>query len=186
MNDLLREAWSIWRAGGPLMVPLSALAFGVLFAETRLLLRIRRILRDPLPGPSPEEDARPRRQRPPTIRFAAARDALLLPVDRRIRFHGILVGICPLVGLLGTVAGMTSTFDGLARPGLSNLSHEVAGGISEALVTTQAGLLVAIPGMMLLALLRRGRDRIALRLFAAEARFLDERDGGPALAPVPR
>ncbi len=151
------------------MFPLSFLAFGLFFAETRLFLRLRRGTHLLVPG---VEDAERVGQSIPE-RFSFARRSVLDPVDRRIRFYAILVGLCPLLGLLGTVAGMTSTFEGIARPGLSNLSDEVAGGISEALVTTQAGLLVAIPGMMLLALLRRGRDRVALLFYEKEAQALE-------------
>lgn len=170
MSSLLEESAAIWRAGGPLMIPLSILAFGLFFAQTRLLLRLRRA--GVAAEPEPSEGAESTQARI-SSRFAAERRKLLAPIDRRIRFYAILIGICPLLGLLGTVAGMTSTFEGIARPGLSDLSGEVAGGISEALVTTQAGLLVAIPGMILLALLRRGRERVALGSFNRESRALD-------------
>ncbi len=174
MSELLKESLSIWRAGGPLMVPLSLLAFGLFFSQVRLLLRLRSLspstrlpLIDSTSSPA-------RRTRSIPDEFSRERSRLLGPVDRRIRYYAILVGICPLLGLLGTVAGMTSTFEGIARPGPTNLSTEVAGGISEALVTTQAGLLVAIPGMILLALLRRGRDRVALLSFAEESQALQQ------------
>jgi biopolymer transport protein ExbB len=54
----------------------------------------------------------------------------------------------PFVGLLGTVVGIINSFQGLAGDGGGGLSS-VAGGISEALVATAAGLLVAIPAVML-------------------------------------
>lgn len=168
MNALVEESWSIWRAGGALMVPLSLLAFGLFFAEIRLHLRIRRHRAEQAGGQMP-----PRPGLSAPDQFAIRRNRVLQPIDRRIRHYAVLVGVCPLMGLLGTVAGMTSTFEGIARPGAGNLSQDVAGGISEALVTTQAGLLVAIPGMILLAVLRRGRDRIALDFFTAEGRALE-------------
>jgi biopolymer transport protein ExbB len=52
--------------------------------------------------------------------------------------------VAPLLGFFGTVSGMIKSFDALAEQGLSN-PGAVAAGISEALVTTAAGLLVAIP-----------------------------------------
>lgn len=52
--------------------------------------------------------------------------------------------IAPLLGFLGTVTGMINSFDALAAQGLSN-PGAVAAGISEALITTAAGLIVAIP-----------------------------------------
>ncbi len=52
--------------------------------------------------------------------------------------------MAPLLGFFGTVSGMIRSFEALAEQGLSNPAA-VASGISEALVTTAAGLLVAIP-----------------------------------------
>lgn len=169
MRELIQESLSIWRAGGPLMIPLALLAFGLFYAETRLFLQIRNHRPSPI-----STDCNASHETVLRICESERRD-ILGPIDRRIRYYAILVGVCPLLGLLGTVAGMTTTFTGMAQPGASNLSFEVAGGVSEALVTTQAGLLVAIPGMVLLALLRRGRDRIALQHYALEAEALEAR-----------
>ena len=52
--------------------------------------------------------------------------------------------MAPLLGFLGTVTGMIKSFDQLAKVGLSNPAA-VAAGISEALITTAAGLIIAIP-----------------------------------------
>lgn len=76
-----------------------------------------------------------------------------------------LVIIAPLLGLLGTVTGMIETFDSLAEMALFRQSGGVAGGVSQALISTQAGLCVAIPGLLLGKLL----DRV-------ERRRLDELD----------
>jgi len=71
---------------------------------------------------------------------------------------GALAVIAPLLGLLGTVTGMIATFDVLAIFGTGN-AKAMAGGISEALITTQTGLLVAIPGLYLKGFLdRRARN----------------------------
>lgn len=56
-----------------------------------------------------------------------------------------LVAAAPLLGLLGTVSGMIATFQGLTTMTLFSESGGIAGGISEALTTTQAGLVIAIP-----------------------------------------
>ncbi len=164
------------------MIPLALLAFGLFYAETRLFLQLRRQAKS-LPEPATASPSSIPRA------FESIREQVLQPIDRKIRFYGILVGVCPLLGLLGTVAGMTTTFTGMAQPGTSNLSHEVAGGVSEALVTTQAGLLVAIPGMILLSFLRRWRDRIALRTFAMEAEALEAgsrpQPEAPCQSPIP-
>ncbi len=66
-------------------------------------------------------------------------------LNRYLSIIGSLAAIAPLLGLLGTVIGMVTTFDSIAVFGTGN-AKAMAGGISEALITTQTGLLVAIPG----------------------------------------
>lgn len=58
-----------------------------------------------------------------------------------------LVKVCPLLGLLGTVLGMLEVFDAIAITG-SNNPRSTAAGISKATVTTMAGMVVAISGLM--------------------------------------
>lgn len=58
-----------------------------------------------------------------------------------------LIATAPLLGLLGTVSGMVRTFDIIMQYGIGN-PHMMAEGISVALLTTQAGLMVAFPGML--------------------------------------
>ncbi len=60
----------------------------------------------------------------------------------------VLAAIAPLLGLLGTVLGMIETFDVISVFGTGN-ARAMAGGISVALITTQTGLLVAIPGLIM-------------------------------------
>lgn len=66
-------------------------------------------------------------------------------LNRYLSIIGSLAAIAPLLGLLGTVIGMITTFDSISVFGTGN-AKAMAGGISEALITTQTGLLVAIPG----------------------------------------
>ena len=66
-----------------------------------------------------------------------------------------LVAAAPLLGLLGTVVGMIETFDSLADQALFSQSGGIAGGISQALITTQMGLVVAIPGLIVGRMLAR-------------------------------
>lgn len=75
-------------------------------------------------------------------------------LNRYIALIAVLAGIAPLLGLLGTVIGMIETFDVISLFGTGN-AKALAGGISVALVTTQSGLLVAIPGLLLSATLAR-------------------------------
>ncbi len=71
-----------------------------------------------------------------------------------------IVILSPLAGLLGTVTGMIETFDSLAEMALFSQSGGIAGGVSEALVSTQMGLAVAIPGVIAGKLLDRSEDRL--------------------------
>ncbi len=65
-------------------------------------------------------------------------------LERFLNTLGTIAGISPLLGLLGTVIGMIRVFSAIMIHGVGNAS-ELAGGISEALITTAAGLTVAIP-----------------------------------------
>ncbi|QQL46322.1 MotA/TolQ/ExbB proton channel family protein [Sulfuriroseicoccus oceanibius] len=69
-------------------------------------------------------------------------------------FIAITAATAPLLGLLGTVSGMISTFDLITLFG-SGDAKSLAGGISEALITTLFGLVVAIPSLVIHALLSR-------------------------------
>lgn len=70
----------------------------------------------------------------------------------RMRRYSVLiktiVASAPLLGLLGTVTGMIETFDALTDMALFSQSGGIAGGISQAMLTTQLGLIVAIPGLL--------------------------------------
>ena len=78
---------------------------------------------------------------------------------RRLAVIGILAAIAPLLGLLGTVTGMMTTFDVISVFGTGN-ARAMAAGISEALLTTQSGLLVAIPGLYMSIYLNRRAERL--------------------------
>lgn len=86
----------------------------------------------------------------------------------------LLATVAPLLGLLGTVSGMVTTFSVIAEFGTGN-ARALASGISEALITTQTGLVVAVPGLFLASfLLRRSNfllermHRFCLRLSRAK------------------
>ncbi len=86
-------------------------------------------------------------------------------LERSVRTILVLAQTAPLLGLIGTVMGMITTFDVIHALGSGNL-QELSRGISQALVTTQGGLLVAIPGLVIGALLRRQSDRFRDRIEA--------------------
>jgi len=71
-----------------------------------------------------------------------------------------IVAVAPLIGLLGTVIGMIETFDSLADSVLFSQSGGIAGGISQALFTTQLGLVVAVPGLIIGRILDRKQDNM--------------------------
>lgn len=90
-------------------------------------------------------------------RFREVEAAKVPDADRRLAFLNIMVVSAPLFGLLGTVLGMLLTFKAIGVGGMS-ASEVIAKGISEALIATQTGMMVAIPGMMLAFLAKRWRN----------------------------
>ena len=71
-------------------------------------------------------------------------EAAVAYLGRFLNALGTIGMIAPLLGLLGTITGMIKAFDAIARSGVGDPAA-VAGGISEALITTASGLIVAIP-----------------------------------------
>lgn len=81
-------------------------------------------------------------------------DALSTQIARHVKTIIVLAQVAPLLGLSGTVLGMITTFDAITFFGTGNPAA-LASGISDALLTTQGGLLVAIPGIVVGTLMRR-------------------------------
>jgi len=98
------------------------------------------------------------------------------------RFNVLITTIvmtAPLMGLLGTVIGMIETFDSLGDMSLFSQSGGIAGGISQALITTQMGLAVAIPGLLVHGALHRKQRDIELELAQMKDILCSEHsDGG--------
>ncbi len=90
-------------------------------------------------------------------------ESLRFDLQRSLPVIAVLASVAPLLGLLGTVLGMIETFDVISVFGTGN-AKAMAGGISVALVTTQTGLLVAIPGFFLSGWLARRSVRLETRL----------------------
>lgn len=106
------------------------------------------------------------------LRFDEVRTTLLNHLRRRIRFVTIIVGTAPLTGLLGTVAGMLTTFRGLSSAEGAGTLEVIAGGISEALITTETGLVLAIPAYVVVSRIRRRIDDLELFLTKLETATL--------------
>ena len=83
-------------------------------------------------------------------------------LQKRLPTLAVLAGVAPLLGLLGTVSGMIALFDVITIYGTSN-PKILAGGISIALVTTQTGLAIAIPIMLVHHTLSRVKTSITNR-----------------------
>lgn len=146
---MINELQNILQQGGVILWALIALGVGLytMLAATWLgLLKVKVELSGAeLSG----ED-----QRVIVRRFATLELDRLAWVQRRLPMISVLAAAAPLAGLLGTVSGMLVTFSGLASASKSQPIDKISVGISEALITTQAGLLIAIPAAFLLAMLR--------------------------------
>ena len=105
-------------------------------------------------------------------RFAEVRLNLLSAIDRRLLVVNTLVAAAPLAGLLGTVMGMLTMFNGLAQGGGAAAMTRVAGGMKEALITTQTGLTIALPGLFIALIVKSKRDRISAALTRLESQIL--------------
>lgn len=90
-------------------------------------------------------------------RFAEVVSSEVPEIDRRLTFVNVFISAAPLLGLLGTVLGMLATFQGIAAGG-GKMVDQIASGISEALITTEMGLLIALPGLVLSYVIRRKRN----------------------------
>ncbi len=178
----------IWLSGGWVMIPLFALAV-LLYAQAFALMLyvgrasfgdetelhwwewvrsperaegpVGRIIAYTQAGASTEDDVR--------TRFDEVRLAILSLIDRRSQFVKTLVAAAPLLGLLGTVLGMLQTFFGISTSGGGETAGVVASGISEALVTTQTGLTIALPGLFIVMLIQRKRQLLEAQLARLES-----------------
>lgn len=169
-------AWQTLQEGGWLMIPLALLALLIYFEAMSLILRMSKakIKKTPrevwskwLDNPSEgighigdviryvvgegivSDDV--------ILRVEAVKTKMLPDINSRIVVLSILVTIAPLMGLLGTVIGMLTTFRGLATAS-GQAVDLVAEGIRVALITTQTGLMIAIPGYIFISLVIRSRN----------------------------
>lgn len=190
----LRDSWyqlaTYMNTGGAVMWPLAAVSLAMWLLIIERTLFIRRLYRRPMGFNEAWEYVRDGRI--PAVekhggavalllaRFIPARsgnpcldrcilDETVMRLNHNLRSHldaiGVLAAIAPLLGLLGTVTGMMTTFDVMAIFGTGN-AKAMAGGISEALITTETGLLVAIPGLYMKGFLDRRTGNLAKRITA--------------------
>ena len=157
--------WAIpayWRDGGILLVPIALVSFGIWACWLRLRGALRRALRAArhkeleldasLRGGVGVAQGNAGARR----RFEAGMRAAREQLNREVFLLKALTAAAPLLGLLGTVTGMVDTFTAVARHGADG-AVLVAEGIRTALLTTQFGLMAALPGVF--GLLQIGRLR---------------------------
>jgi len=174
--DFLQRILKSWMDGGWTMIPIALVAFGLYATAFQILRHLGRrvpsrvgdaelnrwigraseapgsvgeILRHATSG-SPNPNAI-------SARFAEVTACEIPEIERRMQTMQVYIAAAPLLGLLGTVLGMLTTFQGIAGGG-GRMVDTIAQGISVALITTEMGLLVALPGMMLSYVVRRRRN----------------------------
>ncbi len=106
------------------------------------------------------------RHRDRSVMIQAIEDAgrhVVHDLERFLNTLGTIAAISPLLGLLGTVTGMMRTFKAITVAGIGNPAA-MAGGIAEALITTAAGLLVAIPALVAYRYLRGRVDALVIQM----------------------
>jgi biopolymer transport protein ExbB len=134
--------------GGPILGLILVIAFAM---WTLLFERVNYLLRD-FPRDLRMAEAAWRSRRDKTSWYAQQfRDDLQTSIahglQRNFSLISTMIKLCPLLGLLGTVMGMLEVFDALAATG-SNNPRSMAAGVSKATVSTLAGMVVAIVGLL--------------------------------------
>lgn len=147
-------------AGGAILYPIMALSV-ILYERCASLLvfLVRSRRRLDRVGSSVAADA---------LELHKLQDELLEAFWRQRATIAAMIKAAPLLGLLGTVIGMIHTFDNLALESGKKSVEGLTGGISVALVSTEAGLGVAIPAILVLYFAQRQVQKAIHTLVAAE------------------
>jgi biopolymer transport protein ExbB len=93
-------------------------------------------------------------------------------LERYLETLGTIAAISPLLGLLGTVVGMIKTFAAITSHGVGSPTA-LAGGIAEALITTAAGLSVAIPALLAYRYYRNRIDTLVVTMEKEAIKFVE-------------
>ncbi len=101
---------------------------------------------------------------------------VVLELERYLNTLGTIAAITPLLGLLGTVLGMIKVFTVITSQGVGD-PGVLAGGISEALITTAAGLSVAIPSLMFYRYFRGRIDMLVVRMEEEATKMIEVMHG---------
>ena len=202
LRELGARALEIWLSGGWAMLAIAVIALVMFSVGTNIWLKLlakgdqrvpertwRRWIDRPdeRRGPVGEllDDVlggRPLVDQDLGAAFERARANETAPFERELRLMKVCVGAAPLVGLLGTVTGMLATFGALGSGGGGDETMEmVAAGISEALITTETGLVIALPGLFFQYQLTRRYERYLaflahIETVCMQARWLERRE----------
>ena len=162
LTDISTQIRELADQGGWVFWALIVLAFGIAFALISIIHYLRlpdaprlsgknwlRLLRQ-----GSADDPALRDLLPVAGELPLIEQQLFHQLERRMRFAFVLIGAAPLVGLLGTVGGMLTTFNGLASATAQAPIDVISGGVSEALITTQTGLIIAVPTFVVATVLR--------------------------------
>ncbi len=106
-------------------------------------------------------------------------------LERFLNTLGTIAGVAPLLGLLGTVIGMIKMFFDILQNGVGDVA-QLAGGIGQALVTTAAGLVVAIPALMFYRYFRGRVLDYVIDMEKQAIALIDTLDAGAVHHPAPR
>jgi biopolymer transport protein ExbB len=104
-------------------------------------------------------------------------------LERYLNTLGTIAAISPLLGLLGTVTGMIRTFKAITVAGVGNPAA-MASGIAEALITTAAGLIIAIPALVAYRYLRGRVDGHVIEMEKESLKLVQAIDRAAATRPV--
>lgn len=97
-------------------------------------------------------------------------------LERYLTPLGTIAAITPLLGLLGTVLGMIEIFSAFMGSGMAN-APQLAGGIAKALITTAAGLIVAIPALFFHRFLQRRVDDLVVNMEQESIKLVEAMQG---------
>lgn len=104
-------------------------------------------------------------------------------LEHGLSYLAMVATVAPMLGLLGTVAGMISSFNVIASKATTPKASELAGGISMALMTTLMGLVVAIPAIAFYGMLRNRAARLVVEVGMVCEDILGRLTGGARPAP---
>jgi biopolymer transport protein ExbB len=105
-------------------------------------------------------------------------------MERFLSTLGTIAAVAPLMGLLGTVIGMISVFNAIMAQGTGN-AGVLAGGISEALVTTAAGMMIAIPALVFHRIFQRRIEEIIVLMEQEAVKLVDVLHGDREVSETP-